>query len=401
MKNKWRFQGNEIKYINQVLKTGDLSGTIGSFNNTLETQFAKKVSQKYGVTYNSGTGTLQAALKAFDVKYGDEVITTPLTVISNLYVILAQNAVPVFADIDLDTYNILPEEIEKKITKKTKAIMPVPLFGLSCDMKKIKAISKKHKIPIILDAAESFLSTCENNPITKYADITSYSFENSKHITTGDGGIVVTNNKKYADTLRKFGSLGYASLKSNEGRIKTNKDLFQNPDYSRHDDFGYNFRMPEVAAAIGLAQNERIEKFVNLRIKIAKEYDKVIKKSDFFIPQKKIKNYRNTFWTYSARYVNKKVSWREFRRKYIEFGGDGIYAAWKLLYQEKYFTSNNWRKLCPPLYNKLKIDTKCKNAEQVQKELMLFVTNYKTVKEAKYFANVLKKTINFYSRHKI
>ena len=396
MKNKWRFGGNEIKYINNVLRSGNLAGTIGNFNNALEKKFSKKISQKYAITYNSGTGTLQAALKAFGVKYGDEVITTPLTVISNLYIILAQNAVPVFADVDLETFNILPEEIEKKITKKTKAIMPVPLFGLSCDMKKIKKIANKYNIPVILDAAESFLSTCDNKHITKFADITSYSFENSKHITTGDGGIVVTNNKRYANILRKFGSLGYASLKSNEGRIKINKDLFQNPDYSRHDDFGYNFRMPEVAAAIGLAQNERIEKFVNLRIKIANEYDKVISKSDFFIPQKKIKNYKNTYWTYAARYINPKISWKKFRKKYIEFGGDGIYAAWKLLYQENYFTSNKWKELCPPLYRKIKLKTNCKNAELVQKELMLFVTNYSSVKEAKFYASILDKTIKYF-----
>ena len=269
MKNTWRFAGKELDHLREVVDSGFGSGTSGDMNNRFERAFAEKVGAKYAVTYNSGTGTLQAALEAFGVGYGDEVITTPLTVISNLDVILAQNAIPVFADVDPDTFNIDPKDIARKITPRTKAIMPVALYGLSPDMDAIMALSKKHNIPVINDAAKAHMATYKGRPIAEIAHITSYSLENSKHVTTGDGGIVVTNDAGYAQAMRKFGSLGYAALPAGDGRIRRNKDIFQDPAYKRHDAFGYNFRMPEVAAALGLAQTERMDHFVALRKAIA------------------------------------------------------------------------------------------------------------------------------------
>ena len=134
MKNTWRFTDREMNYVREVLDSGFGSGTSGSMNNRFEQAFAAKVGAKYAVTFNSGTSTLHAALDAVGVGYGDEVITSPLTVISNLDVILAQNAVPVFADINPDTFNIDPNDVARKITSRTKAIMPISLYGLSCNL---------------------------------------------------------------------------------------------------------------------------------------------------------------------------------------------------------------------------------------------------------------------------
>ena len=272
MKNTWRFGGKELDYLREVIDSGFGSGTSGSMNNRFEKAFAEKVGAAWAITFNSGTSTLHAALDAMGVAPGDEVITTPLTVISNLDVILSQNAIPVFADIDPETFNIDPEDVARKMTPRTKALMPVSLYGLSCDLDPLMALAEAQGIMVLNDAAQAFQAQYKGRRIAEVAHVTSYSFENSKHVTTGDGGIVVTNDEALATHIRKFGSLGYAAMTSGEGRIRINKDIFQDPTYKRHDAYGYNYRMPEVAAAVGLAQTERIDHFVSLRREIAEMY---------------------------------------------------------------------------------------------------------------------------------
>lgn len=396
MKNTWRFTDREMNYVREVLDSGFGSGTSGSMNNRFEQALAEKVGAKFAVTFNSGTSTLHAALDAVGVGYGDEVITTPLTVISNLDVILAQNAVPVFADINPDTFNIDPDEVARKITPRTKAIMPVSLYGLSCDLDPLMELGRKHGIAVINDAAQAFGTMYKGRPIAGIADITSYSLENSKHITTGDGGIVVTSNPAYAEAMRKFGSLGYAALKATDGRIRSNKDIFQNPNYKRHDAFGYNYRMPEVAAAVGLAQTERMDFFLKLRADIAAMFLDAAKKADYLVPQKVPEGYNNSYWTVAFRYERKDVTWQDFRFKYIDFGGDGIYAAWALLHHETMVSSGAWKKRCPPLYDGVSFPG-FPNAEMVQPKIMQFVNNYGSTEEAEAQVDALRKTIAHFS----
>lgn len=399
MKNTWRFGERELHYIREVLDSGFGSSTSGSMNNRFEAALAAKEGAKYAVTFNSGTSTLHAALDAVGAGYGDEVITAPLTVISNLDVILAQNAIPVFADIDPDTFNIDPVDVARKITPKTKAIMPISLYGVPCDLDPLMELGRKHGIAVINDAAEAFGCIYKGRRMGEIADITSYSTENSKHITTGDGGIIVTDNAEYAEKMRKFGSLGYAALKAGDGRIRSNKDIFQNPNYKRHDGFGYNYRMPEVAAALGLAQTERMDFFLKLRFDIARMYLDVVKDCDYLIPQKVPAGCNNTYWAVAMRYERSDVSWQDFRYKYVEFGGDGIYAAWALLYHETVVTSGVWKKRCPPLYANIDFPMKrlCPNAEAVQPKIMQFVNNYGSVEEAAPMVDALAKTIRHFA----
>ena len=398
MKNTWRFGEKEFQYIREVLDSGFGSGTSGSMNNRFENAFAEKCGAKYAITFNSGTSTLHAGLVALDVNAGDEVIVPPLTVISNVDVIFAQNAIPVFADIDPDTFNIDPDDVERKITSRTKCIMPVSLYGLSADLDPIMNIAEKHGIGVINDAAEAFGSLYKGRRIAEIADITSYSTENSKHITTGDGGIIVTNNEEYAVAMRKFNSLGYAAMTSGDGRIRINKDIFQNPKYKRHDTVGLNYRMPEVAAALGLAQTERLEHFVNLRIDISKMFLNVIADCPYLIPQKTPDGDLNTYWSFTIKYERDDVSWMDFRQKFIELGGDGIYAAWALSYHETVMSSGVYKKRAPYYYEHLEYSSGiCPVAEKIQPKLMQFVTNYGSLEEAKIQTDALQKTINYFS----
>ncbi len=398
MKNTWRFGKEEFDYIREVLDSGFGSSTSGDMCKRFEEAFARKVGSKYAIAFNSGTATLQAGLEAAGAGYGSEVIMPPLTVMSNVFVTLQQNAIPVFADIDPDTFNIDPNEIEKQITDKTKAIMPVALYGLPCDMDPINELAERYNLCVINDAAEAHMAVYKGRPIAAMAHITSYSTENSKHITSGDGGIVVTDNEEYAITMRKFGAAGYAALKSGDGRVRMHKDIFQDPTYKRHDAFGYNYRMPEVAAAMALAQTEKLDMFIDLRLEIAKMYDKAVAGCNYLVPQLTPEGSVNTYWTYALKYERDDVSWQEFRKKYTEFGGDGIYAAWALSYEETVISSGTFKKICPPLYDNLTFpEGICPVAEEIQPKLMQFVTNYGSVEEAAPKVEALSKTIDFFA----
>jgi perosamine synthetase len=397
MKNTWRFGEAELNYVREVLDSGFGSATSGSMNNRFERAFADIAGADYAVTFNSGTSTLHAALDAVGVQAGDEVITTPLSVISNGSVILAQNAIPVFADVDPDTFNLNPDDVARRITDKTKAIMPVSLYGLSCDLDPLMDLANERGIYVIHDAAQAHMAEYKGRPIAEIAHITSYSLENSKHITTGDGGIVVTNDETFAVLMRKFGSLGYAALTSGDGRVRLNKTIFQDPTYRRHDSYGCNYRMPEVAAALGLAQVERIGEFIDLRVRIADMYHEVTRDCDYLIPQAMPEGFGHTYWTYAARYERSDVSWYDFRDQYVERGGDGIYAAWSLIYQETLFSSGAYKKRSPGVYAACEYPRGlCPDAEAIQPKLMQFVNNYGSVSEAEPKVEALRQTIRHF-----
>ena len=395
IKDNWRFSNQELRIISKIIKSGNSSSMSGSMNNIFENTFAKTVGAKFGVTFNSGTSTLHAALHALDVGYGDEVIVPALTVIADLNVILAQNAIPVFADIDPRTFNIDPNDIERKITRKTKAIIVVPLYGLPCEYDHIKKISKKYGVSVINDAAQSPLAEYKGAPIASLFDITSFSFDATKHITTGDGGMITTNNKKTATKIRKFGCLGYKALTAKDGRIRNIKDIFQSPNYSRHDDIGLNYRMSEFQGAIGVVQTTKLKKFVNLRRAIASRFSEIIQDCKFLSPQFTSKEKVHSYWTFAVRNLSQDISWKNFRKKYMEFGGTGIYASWKLLYQEDVFVNGNWKRHCPKLYKNYSFRA-CKNAEKIQKQLLQFPLNFKDMRSAQKSILALKKTIKYY-----
>ena len=396
----WRFDEKEYKYIKEVLDSGFASSTSGSMNTRLEDAFAKKHNQNYAITFNSGTTTLHAALEAFGVGYGDEVLVTPLTVISCMNAILYCNAIPVFVDVDSDTFLMDPKDLKNKITSRTKAIMAVHLYGQVCDMTSIMKIANDHCLFVLEDCAQCYLGTHQGKIGGTIGDVGSWSFENSKHLTTGDGGIITADSEKIADKIRKLSCQGFRNATAKSGKIRVSKDMFQNPEYKRHDSFGFMYRLPEVAAAMGLAQLEKIDWFVDKRIKMADLYTRAIKsaKCDWLKPQKVPNGDINSYYSYALKFLHPDISWTSFRKKHMENGGDGIFSSWELCYLEDSIPEIKKRLKLMGLDNRLNTEKGiCPNAEALQKQIMQFTTNQKDSEEMKIQADALYETILFYS----
>ena len=402
LKNPSKYLGNELIYLKKVLKSESWSATGGSWNHVLEQEFAKKFGAKHAIAMNSGTSTLHAALEAAGVGPGDEVISPALTVIMDTTATIHANAVPVYADINEETFNIDPSDIKRKITPKTKAIIPVALYGLPCDMDPIMELAEKHGLAVIEDNAQCFLSRYKGRLTGTIGHMASYSFETTKHMSCGEGGMVITNNEGFAEMVRKVGGHGFKNLKADEGRIRLNQDVFQNPNYKRHDEIGWNYRMSEFGAAIALAQLERLEELVKLRITSAKIFMDVMKECDYLIPQKCPKGYTNSYYTLGVVYNGEKaigVSWEEFRKAYVEAGGDGFYGAWSVPYLEPVIAERKFVKRCPWVYKNISYKKGlCPTAERVQQRLMQFKTNYRDLNLAKKKAGILKGVIKQFEK---
>lgn len=394
----WRFDDREYKYIKEVLDSGFASGTSGTMNSRLEEVFASRFNMNYAVTFNSGTTTLHAALTALGVGYGDEVIIPSLTVAMCMNAVLYCNAIPVFADIDPDTFLLDPVDVKQKITDRTKAIMPVHLYGEVCNMTEIMKIAGEYNLSVVEDCAQCYLGTHKGRIGGTIGNVGSWSFENSKHLTTGDGGIIACNDEALTEKIRKLSTLGFRNATAKSGKVRVDKNLFQNPSYKRHDMLAFNFRMPEVAAAIGLAQMEKLDSFVEKRIKMAGMYADVISGSDWLKPQFVPEEDRNSYYTFAARLLHKDAAWEEVRKKHIEYGGDGIYAAWALTYQEDSIGDIRRFLKTIKLDGRLITDKGiCPNAEIIQPQLMQFTTNQRDEEEMKRQQEALYRTVKYFS----
>jgi len=378
IKKKWRVSNEEIVMIKKAIN----NKLSGKYLLEFESKLAKKFKVNYAVAVNSGTSALHSALYAMGVKAGDEVIVPPLTFSATAFAVIYLGAKPIFADVDINTFNICPVSIEKKINKKTKAVITVSIFGLLPNMKEILKLKKKYKFMLLEDNAETIFSKFKKKPSGTFGDISIMSFQRSKHLTMGDGGAILTNSKKLFLRSKQFSILGYRGL----GKSKINeniKDKFQNPNYLRHEIVAPNYRMPEIIAAAGLAQLKKANFFLKQRRLIGKKYEEVCKKYLWVIYQKTPKHFSHSYWAFPFYLNTNKISWFEFRKKFIELGGDRFYAAWKLTYQE------------PALNHKLK-KIYCKNAEFLQKKLILLKTNYLDNAKISKQIRTLEKTLTYF-----
>lgn len=251
--------GKEAKAASHVILSGQLAQ--GEKVLMLEKDFAKYCGVKYAIAINNGTAAVHTALLAIGIAPGDEVITSPLTFVATANSIIMAGANPIFADIDSRTYNIDPKTVEKLITKKTKAILAVNLYGLPADYSKLKIIAKRHNLLLIEDAAQSVGATYKKKSSGNLADISCFSLYATKNLMTGEGGMITTNNSNYA---------GICRLIRNHGQSETKKY-----DYKL---LGYNYRMSDVLAAIGIEQLKKIKTFNKKRQQNAAKYTNTFSK---------------------------------------------------------------------------------------------------------------------------
>lgn len=389
-----RISDLERNYVLEVLDNEFNTSKNSIFCNRLEKTFSEKFKSQFSISHSNGTATMHTALVALGVKPGDEVIVPPLTMSSTALACLHNGSIPVFADVDKETFNIDPESIRKNITKKTKAIITVALYGLSPDYDEILKICKEHNIYLIEDNAECFLGYYKGKIVGEFGDFASFSFQASKHITCGEGGMLTTNNDDFADKARKFSSLGYAGVSGKQGKI-TRNDI-QDPNYDRHVTLGFNYRMSEVQAAVTLGQLERIEELVDVRVSVAKLFDEAIKGNGLLTRQAEPDGYKNSYWSYSMimNTDNPGTDWYKFRDAFQKNGGDGYYAAWKLSYMEPLFLKKiqEMEGVTQKYANGL-----CPVAEYLQPRMIQLKTNYWDLTEAEKQAEILQKTIKEFS----
>tara|TARA_B100000795_G_scaffold135283_1_gene101045 strand:+ start:3221 stop:4345 length:1125 start_codon:yes stop_codon:yes gene_type:complete len=272
---------NEKKYINECLDTSWIGQ--GGYVTKFEEEFSKYVSCKHGLTTTSGTTALHLALRSLDVGEGDEVLVSSSTNMACAFSIVYCNAVPVPIDIKKETWQLDVNLIEKKITKKTKAIMVVHLFGQAVDMDAIMEIAKKHNLKVIEDCAEAHGVEYKNKRVGSIGDIGCFSFFSNKTITCGEGGMVVTNSDELANKAKSLKNMCYGA---------TTKFV--------HDGIGFNYRLPNVSAALGLGQFNQIDKIIEEKDRIFKRYSsKLSNVQGLNIPQ--IESYTNRYimWAFN------------------------------------------------------------------------------------------------------
>ena len=272
--------GNEEKYVLDCIKTGWISSS-GKYIEKFEKSFAKYCDVKYAVAVSNGTVALHLSLIAAGIKKGDHVIIPNFTMIATAFAVVYIGAIPIFVDADVDTWNMNTELIEDLITDKVKAIICVSIFGTPCDMDSLIEISQKYNLILIEDAAESHGATYKERKIGSITDVTSFSFYSNKNLTTGEGGIVVTNDLSIYNNLKYYKNLCF-SLEGKRNYI--------------HEDIGFNYRMSNLHAAIGLAQVEKADYYKQLRIKNGLYYRQRLSNVEGITLQKVYDYSDNVYW---------------------------------------------------------------------------------------------------------
>ena len=268
--------------VSKSIKSGWISSE-GPSVKEFEKKISKFLNRKFGCAVSSGTAALEIAIKSLNLKKNDEVIMPAFTIISNAMAIVKSSAKPVLVDVDIKTWNIKIEDIEKKITKKTKCLMIPHIYGLSNDMDKILKITKKYKLYLIEDAAEVLGLKYKNKPCGSFGDISILSFYANKHITTGEGGMLLTNNNKLNEKFKDYRNLCFG----------TKKNRFN------HYDISWNYRYTNIQAALGLNQLKRINKIIKKKYQIGNYYYKYFKDlKNIILQPNKLSYSKNIYWVF-------------------------------------------------------------------------------------------------------
>ncbi len=279
--NEPLLDGNEKKYLIECINTGWISSE-GPFVKQFEELFAKRVERSHGIAVANGSGALDIAVQALRLGPGDEVILPAFTIISCAASIVRAGATPVLVDVDSVTWNMNVEQVAEKITGRTKAIMVVHIYGLPVDMTPILVLARKHGLKIIEDAAEIHGQTYKGKPCGSFGDISTFSFYPNKHITTGEGGMLVCNDPELAERCRSLRNLCF----------QANKRFV-------HEELGWNYRMTNMQAALGVAQLERLDEFVEIKRAMGQRYTALLKDVRCLqLPLEQTDYADNIYWVY-------------------------------------------------------------------------------------------------------
>lgn len=300
------FIGNEKKYLMDCIDTGWISSS-GEYIRRFEEEMAKYVGVKYGVSVCNGTAALEAAVLALNLPKNSEVIMPDFTIISCAQAITKAGLIPIPVDCDINTWNMDTSKIEEKISSKTKAIMVVHIYGLPCDMDNVLMITKKYNLKLIEDAAEAHGLTCNGKMCGSFGDVSIFSFFPNKHITSGEGGMIMTNDDNYADRLRKIRNL-----------------FFDSERKYIHEEIGSNFRMTNMQAAVGLAQLEHIEWTLKKKREIGNFYQKELSclSDKIMLPLKNTDYANNIYWVFGIVSKDSSLKADDLMRKLKEMGVD-------------------------------------------------------------------------------
>ncbi|WP_406825673.1 DegT/DnrJ/EryC1/StrS family aminotransferase [Pedobacter sp. KACC 23697] len=277
-------KGNELKYLSECINTGWISSE-GPFVAAFEENFSTYHNRKHGIAVSNGSAALDIAVKALHIGAGDEVIMPTFTIISPAQSVTAVGAIPVLVDSDQQTWNMDVTQIEAKITAKTKAILVVHIYGLPVDMEPVLQLAKAYNLKVIEDAAEMHGQTYNGKKCGSFGDISIFSFYPNKHITTGEGGMLLTDDDQLAARCKKL------------------RNLCFEPDGPRfvHHELGWNYRMTNMQAALGLAQLEQLEKFISIKRNMGSNYQKALaylESKEYQLPIPSTSYAENIYWVF-------------------------------------------------------------------------------------------------------
>jgi len=345
----------DIEEVVRILKSDWL--TQGPKVKEFEEALAAYCGAKYAAVFSSGTAALHAAYFVTDINKDDEIITSPITFLSTANAALFLGAYPVFVDIEINTGSINPDLVERAITKKTKAVVPVDYAGHPADLEKIAEIAKKYNLLVIEDACHALGAEYKNRKIgsCKYSDMTVFSFHPVKSITTGEGGAVLTNNKEYYEKLIMFRQHG---VTKNPKKF-LNKSLSFTPHtshftlhanhwYYEMQFLGYNYRLTDIQCALGISQLKKLDKFIERRRQIVEIYKEAFKNNDFFdLPVEK--DYAKSSWhLYPIRLKNKYCNEKRGIFTKLREKGLGVQVHYIPVYWQPYYQKLGYRKgICP------------------------------------------------------
>ena len=384
----------ELELLKRVVESGALFRYSGTMVSSFEREFAGFLGVKHAVASTSGTAALHIATGAAGVGPGMEVITSPLTDIGTIIAILGQNAIPVFADIDPDTYNLDPEDVRNKVTDKTRAVIAVHIFGLPADMDPLVELAEEKDLVLIEDCAQAYLAEYKGRLVGTIGDIGCFSLQQSKHMFTGDGGITVTDDDELARRARLFMDKGW------------DRSLGLPRAYVM---LGFNYRMTELQGAVARAQLKKVRWVVERRRRVAESLTRKISGIDGLTPPKVPKGCKHSYWLYPLKIELSMFDAtlddivKALRAEGIPAGagyiGKPIYMA-PLFTEKRGYGGTKCPWICP-LYGR-EIDYReglCPQAEETIRQLITLPCNeYFTEEDVEDIAEALEKVLHYYRR---